>query len=454
MKKTKSDSTYAMGQILKTSMPMMISQLIMTLSGFISALILSQVNLEVFSASMLISSVQLVISIVPYALLFCIGSIVSHIASAKQGIEQVGTIFRSTLWVALGISALLMLLLYFIEPLLLTFGQPERLVSITDSYFKVFIWGLPAVGFMRVATQILDGLFKQKITLMTSIVSLALSTFLGYGLVFGCWGFPKLGVPGLAWGFVIQVYLLDLLLLAYLFFSGSFVPYKLFKFDPLKTVIATQKKLFEIGGPIVLQTGNELLSFFATTLMVGWLGTTALMAKQVAVRYLMLLVIPLFGLSQAAALFSGKYYGAEQFNEVKSFTRHIVAVGLIYTVAVVLVFAIIPEPFIRVFVSHSDGTPSFYHLVSWLLVLVALGQVFDSLKVIYAGALRGLQDTKYTMQVSLVFVWPVGLGLAYLFGFTLRWGLIGMTVAHLIATAIAAALIYSRWIHVLKEKSI
>ena len=164
-----------LAELFKVSMPLMMSQFIMALNGFISIFLLSFLSPEIFSASMLISSIQLIISVVPFALLFCISPIMSQIIGSKQEPQQIGAIFRAALVVSLIIAAIIMLILWYIEPIILLLKQPANLAPICDQFFKYFLWALPAMALTRVYFQLAMGLFKQQLVFGLSVLSFILA---------------------------------------------------------------------------------------------------------------------------------------------------------------------------------------------------------------------------------------------------------------------------------------
>lgn len=62
--------------------------------------------------------------------------------------------------------------------------------------------------------------------------------------------------------------------------------------------------------------------------------------------------------------------------------------------------------------------PVVIHLASMLIVFSALFQFSDSIQVTAAGALRGYQDTRVTMVLTLFAYWGVGLPVGYALGLT------------------------------------
>ncbi len=77
-----------------------------------------------------------------------------------------------------------------------------------------------------------------------------------------------------------------------------------------------------------------------------------------------------------------------------------------------------------------------------LLHIAALFQVADGIQTVSAGALRGLHDTRVPMVLAAFAYWLVGLPVAWVFGFTLGWGAVGLwwgMLAGLVCVAVCLA---------------
>ena len=439
---TKSKSR--LGEALKISLPIMASQFLLMIGGFISNLMLSRVDDISFAAGLLINAVQLSLILVIFGVLYALSPLIGKVMGEGTRPEQVGQMFLAGCSLSLLICLPTIALLFFIKPILLVLGQPLSLVEATNRYFYIYLWAVPAVGLTSVYLQLLLGIMKQGIVFLYSICNLFVSTILSYVLIFGKLGLPALGIEGLAWAALITSWLAALFLGSFIVYHPSHRSYALlnFKFNLIRQHI---KKILNVGLPISMQMGTEIFSFFITTIMVGWISIEALEVQQVATRYLFLLVIPIVGLSQAATVVVSRFYGAEKLGEAKQAGQDYMRMGWLYSFIVLVAFALFPNIFIQIFIENRPDNQAIYQLLAIILVLIALGQIFDAVRNILTGALRGLQDTKFPMQVSMVMIWPVGLPLAYVMGFTLDGGLIGITLAHDIVMAIGCGILYWRW---------
>ena len=80
----------------------------------------------------------------------------------------------------------------------------------------------------------------------------------------------------------------------------------------------------------------------------------------------------------------------------------------------------VPDLVMRIFLKASD--PDYAEiaaLVSVLLVIAAIFQVFDGLQAIASHALRGLKDAVMPLVIAGIGYWIIGFGAAYVLGFPL-----------------------------------
>lgn len=433
-------------EALKLSLPLVISQFLIMASGFISNLMLSHVSATAFAAGLFINAIQLILVTVIFGLLSSLSPLIGKVIGQEKRPEHVGQLFIAGCTVSLLLSIPTMATLFFIDPIMLALGQPESLAQQCSEYFKIYLWSVPAAGFISVFVQFLLGTFKQIVVFLYSIGNLLISSIAGYILIFGKLGFPTLGLEGLAWAVSITSWSAALTLGVFILRHPDYQDKKLLnlKWKNLKQDIRSITKL---GLPISIHIGNEMFSFLFIIIMVGWISIEALNMQQVVTRYLLMLAIPIFGLSQAVTVAISRQFGANKLNEVKHTGQAYIRMGIIYSTVILLMFALIPNVFISVFIENSPENASIYHTLSIILVLTAIGQIFDAVKNIVTGALRGLHDSRFPMQLSFIIIWPVGVPLAYVMGFTFNWGLIGITIAHDMVIALTCIFLYWRWIN-------
>src|SRR5207237_618850 len=94
------------------------------------------------------------------------------------------------------------------------------------------------------------------------------------------------------------------------------------------------------------------------------------------------------------------------------------------------------------------------HFVRPLFILMAITLIFNSMRDVISGSLRGLFDTQFPMRVGLIVMWCLVLPLGYLFAFPLHMNVVGFRLGGNIGLLIGAAIIYWRWVTKVKSYSV
>ncbi len=423
---------------------MSLSRLLNTITSFVGILMISRLGTNSLAASALITSTQLTLVIIAMSLLFSVG-IMTGRSFGAQKYEQIGAIFQQGMVIATLVSIPIMLIMLQIQPILTLFGQNIALTEIDQSYFNIYLLLIPPLMWVVCMQQSLLAVKKQQVVLLMSVFSLIVSISCGYWFIYGGGFMPAMGVIGLGMAYTAQVWLSFIIYAAYCYFNNSLKPYALFHWR-FRSHWHLLKQLLNIGWPICLQTGSDLASFSVVTLMIGWLGTTALAAQQISTQFFILLVVPLFAIAQASGILISQARGAKNFMDIKRYGNMSLYIGLGFGLVVMLVFVLLPHQLVGLYEgSESTADSILQKLAVMVLILTGVRLVFDASAEIYAGSLRGLYDTKFPMIALVLITWLVGLPLAYVFGFTFHWGLIGITVSGVMVMALNTTVLNLRW---------
>lgn len=437
-------------RIFALALPMAGSQFINVASGFLCMAMLSALGHEILAASALIFSTQLSIMVSGMSILFSLSVLVGHAYGAKN-YAAIGNYVQQGWTLAILISIPIMLLFWHIDTVLLFFGQAKEIADIVHSYFHAFVWAV-IPGFLSTCNmQFGYGIHKKALIVSTSIMSVMVLLTTAYILIFGKLGFPKLGVAGLGYATVAQYSFFFVFTTLFFFYEKSFARFQLFRYR-VHQHLDYFVKMFKIGWPISVQMGGEMLSFFVSGIMIGWIGTVALAAFQVVNQYYFLIVIPIFSLSQASGILVGHACGAKRFHEVKKLSYASIAMVLIASSIVAIAFLALPKTLAALYMNVDDPTnAATLHLTILIFIIIAFSQIFDAVRNVLIGILRGLFDTHIPMYMSLLTIWLVGMPLSYLLAFPMQFGAIGFVIGGMLGMLGGVTVMIYRW-HTLSKQ--
>jgi MATE family multidrug resistance protein len=308
----------------------------------------------------------------------------------------------------------------------LLLAQPSGVRDAFGVYMRNVIWCLPSI-FVFFVLQRYWQARKRVLPFTVMILSanvLNLLACLALGL--GHWGFPRLGVQGLALATVISRY--AMLAAGLVFTWGQLRPasLKLPRVD-----WAVQRQFFRLGLPAGSHTALEIGAFTIATFVVSALGAVPLAAHHVSLMMAAFTFMFPLGFSYAAAVRVGTFIGAGQPEHAR--VAGWLCIGV--SVTVMSCFALGYLCFPRALLGFFTQDLAVIDLGVKILVLVAIFQIADGTQVSTTGALRGLGNTRSAMIANLIGHYPIGLALGLVLCFGFSFGVVGLW------TGLAAGLI-------------
>ena len=310
--------------------------------------------------------------------------------------------------------------------LYLFFAQPGGVRDAFAIYMSTIIWCLPSILIFFVLQRYWQARHWVLPMALIIVAANVLNLLACLALGLGRWGFPNLGVRGLALATVVSRYAM---LLAGLVFTW-------WKLRPTRVRLprldwATQRQFFRLGLPAASHTALEIGAFTIATFVVGALGAVPLAAHHVSLMMAAFTFMFPLGFSSAAAVRVGTFIGAGDPHRARTAGWLCIAVSVSVMSCFAVGYLVFPRVLLRCFTQDR----AVIDLGTKILVLVALFQVADGTQVSTTGALRGLGDTRSAMIANLIGHYPIGLVLGLVLCFAFRLGAVGLW------TGLAAGLI-------------
>lgn len=319
-------------------------------------------------------------------------------------------------------------------PLLYYINQPEEVVTLAIPYQHIILVSIFPTMLFQTGRQFAEGLQQTFQAMVVVIACNLVNILLNYLLIFGKMGFPAMGLNGAGWATLIARSLMGIWMLLYVYSSRMFSSYRSgFAWGNYSRRLIS--KMLHIGIPAGIQFIFEVSAFGFSAIMMGWLGTTALAAHQIAINLATISYMMTSGLGAAATIRVGNYLGQRNFRLLREAAFTLLGMGagimLLWGIAFLLGRYYLPS----LYISEDEVI----HTAASLLVIAALFQLWDGLQVVCAGALRGLQDVKIPSLLIFIAYWIIGLPLGYLLGFIFKWGPNGIWAGLLIGLFVTAS---------------
>jgi MATE family multidrug resistance protein len=329
--------------------------------------------------------------------------------------------------------------------LYLALAPPSGMRDAFGIYMRTIIWCLPSLFVFFVIQRYWQA--RNRVLPMTIIILAAnvLNLWACLALGLGNWGFPNLGVRGLALATVMSRYAM---VAAGLVYTWWHLEPGTLRFPRLDW--AVQEQFFRLGLPAASHTALEIGAFTIATFVIGTLGAVPLAAHHVSLMMAAFTFMFPLGFSSAAAVRVGMFVGAGQPDRAR--TAGWVCIGV--SMAVMSCFALGYLLFPRALLGFFTQDTQVIEIGAKILLLVALFQVADGTQVSTTGALRGLGNTRSAMVANLIGHYPIGLALGLLLCFSFGYGAVGLWTGLAIGLFSVAMILIRAWQGATRETSL
>lgn len=326
-----------------------------------------------------------------------------------------------------------LLAMYFNLDLL---SQPEELMPLIRPYYLITLSSVIFVMMANSFRQFVEGIDNPAVSMWVLLIGNLLNIIGNYILIYGKFGAPELGLFGAGISTLVSRIIILLLFIVVFVRRTAYAPYR-------KGIAAIRinrhswKQLNIIGWPIGLQQGLEAGTFCVTAIMIGWLGSLALAAHQIAITISLISFTIYLGLGSAVAIRTSYFKGANDWFMVRKIT--IAGIHIALAIVFLVCFTLfVTKDFLGFFFTDDVAVND---VVKTLLPILMIYQIGDSIQIVLTNSLRGLADVKVIMWISFLAYFIIAIPCGYACGFIFNWGISGVWLAYPIGFACSVTLL-------------
>jgi putative MATE family efflux protein len=340
--------------------------------------------------------------------------------------------------VAIGLPCLL-----FAPRLLQLMGASPEIVSVGSGYARICLGGSCAVLLLFLNNAIFRGAGDAAIAMRLLWVSNIINLILDPCLIFGWGPFPRLGVTGAA----LATFIGRSIGVLYQF-------YRLLKGTERIHILRRQVRLHfgvllrlvRVSLTGILQFAIAHSSWIGLVRIVSVFGAAALAGYTIAIRIVIFVILPSWGLSNAAATLVGQNLGAGKPERAETAVWRTGFYNMIFLGSVGVLFILFAEPVVRLFTNDPAVVP----MGAACLRIVSYGNLGYACFMVMMQAFNGAGDTVTPTIVNFFGFWLFEIPLAYALAVPLRMHSNGVFFSIAIAEssmAVASAILFKhgRW---------
>jgi multidrug resistance protein, MATE family len=439
-------------ELMKLAGPLIVTQLAQMAILTTDVLMLGRLSTEALAGAALGNTVFYFSWLFGLGPTAAISPLIAHILGGSPNNRAgVRAVVRMGFWVTALFSVPLMLFLLFTKDVLLLLGQQPDLAEAASTFVRPLSFGLPfSLGF-QVLRNYATALGRPNTSLWVVAVTIAFNAAADYALIFGHFGFPRLGLVGSGIASASSYTFCFLAMTGVVFASRDLNRYRIFRrfFRPDWSKFA---ELFRLGMPIGMTMIFEAMLFNASTLLMGTFGTASVAAHQVALNVPSITFMVPLGIAMAATVRVGLAAGAGDRKRARLAGTTALSISVAFMSVAAVILALFPHHIAAMY--FSSGAASNAEVLALTVVFLKVAaafQIFDGIQVTAALSLRGLKDARMPMWIAAGSYWLAGFPVCIGLGVVLGWKGLGVWIGLAFALIVAAICMCWRFYYLSRE---
>ena len=426
-------------ETLRLGGPIMLGQLGVIVVGFVDNIMVGHHSAVELAAASFVNNFFALAFIFGMGFSYGLTPVIGGLFVGKE-YGRAGETLRASLLVNFLMSLLMMGVMAFLLANLRVFDQPEDLLPFIYPYYLIQLASIPFVMLFNAYKQFCDATTDTVAPMCVMLAANVLNIIGNYLLIYGHCGFPEWGLAGAG---VSTLLSRVVMCLAFVCLMGKGRRYARYREGYLRGRVRREDcgRLLRLGLPVGFQMGVETASFNLSVIMMGWIGSAALAAHQIAGVVTTLGFMVYYGIGAAVAI---RVSGFKRMGDWRSVRQASYAgLRLIWGVALcVMLFIFLFRGRLGYLFTADEEIA---RLVALLALPVILYQAGDGLQVLFANALRGMADVRWMAWVAFCCHFGLALPIGYVCGFVLEWGALGVWAGFPVSLTTLGLLLWRRF---------
>jgi MATE family, multidrug efflux pump len=309
--------------------------------------------------------------------------------------------------------------LLFAGPLYQLMGAAGNVVNEGVPYFRIYIASAPFTFIFFASVGFFRGTLNTRTPMIIAFLISGTHLLLDYGLIYGHFGLPRLGLKGAAIAAWMGQLVGATACLGIFFLSRSTALYRRAKW---RISLTRLRPLFSIGSDLAIRTGALRGSLVFATSCAAHMGANVLSAHEIAFQLMLLGSDVIDGLAVAGQALVAKYLGSAQKEKAYAMGKTLILCGAVAGLIFGIVFLGAQDAIVSFFTNSPDVK---LLLGSGVILLVALFQPLNGIVFVLDGLLIGARDTRFLMWAMLIGGLGIFVPISWI-SLHLGWGLTGI----------------------------
>ncbi|MBT2664344.1 MATE family efflux transporter [Bacillus sp. ISL-4] len=413
--------------------PILITQISMYAMTFFDVMMTGQYSTQDVAGVSIGSSLWTPVYTGLSGILIALTPVVSQLLGSRQS-KSVSYSVMQAIYLAVALAMIILIIGAFsLNPVLSAMDLEDGVHMVAHDYLIALSLGIIPLFIYNALRAFIDALGQTRISMIITLCALPVNVLFNYLLIYGKFGFPKLGGVGSGYATAITYWLIALVAILVVIKINPFSTYEVFS-EFFRVSWKEWKGLLLIGVPIGLAIFFETSIFSAVTLLMSKYDTVTIASHQIAMNFASLLYMIPLSISMALTIVIGFEIGAARYKDAKEYSWIGISMALTMSLVLSTILFLFREPVASLYTKDHEVMM----LTSHFLIYAIFFQISDALQAPIQGILRGYKDVNVTFAMSLVSYWILGLPIGYFFAKYTDMGAYGYWIGLISGLALGA----------------
>ncbi|MEO5891343.1 MAG: MATE family efflux transporter [Ferruginibacter sp.] len=382
-------------QILSIALPITLAILIPQVNLLTNNIFLGNLSTEALGNAGITSVFYLIFAVAGNGLNSGMQSVFSRYAgSGDTGAFRI--ILGQGMRVSLQFAAAGIFVTWFVAPYIMQRVAAPGSYPMEMSFLKIRILGLPFLYLFQMGNAFLVSSLNSRYLMIGFIIEALLNILLDYLLIFGNWGFPKMGFNGAALASIISEAVGFAVVFIVLYKTGLQKQYGLLKnytYDKTKT-----NEIVKVSAPLILQYVISVSTWFAFFILIEDRGVAAKAISNTMRNVFGMVGVFVWAFAATCNNMVSNLMGQKKEDKVILAISKIMLLSFSCCVVMCLIVNIFPGEFFGLFGQDkkfvAEGIP--------VLRMVSIGLLFMSIGNIWLNGITGTGKTRMNLAIEIV----------------------------------------------------
>ncbi len=370
---------YGYKNIWKVASPILLGMVIQQLIGVTDVVFLGRVGQTELGASAIAGLYYITIYMLGVGFGVGVQILIARLNGAGQ-YRRIAPLFYQAMSLMLGFAAAAIVVSYLLTPsvLPLLISSPRVLAAAQD-YLHFRVWGFVFAFVFIVFRAFYVGIVNTRILSWSAAVMLIVNVIGNYLLIFGNFGFPKMGIGGAALASVIAEAVSAAVFVVYTKYKVNIPRYGLDHFSGYDPHLI--KKIFSVSIWTTIQLFVSFATWFFFFVAIEHIGEQELAASNVLRSISTMLYMVVGALGATASSLTANLVGQGQVRQIGATCGRIIRLGFAIELVLCVLLSFFPEAVMRIYTDNmvliNGSVEAFYVMLGSYIVIVPAMIVFN-----------------------------------------------------------------------------